>query len=185
MAETFNVRLKDGSGNVLHPETDWSVVQNKPSIKIDSESEYWFTTRSYLSIGAVDGRISASGMHFYKNGKTTVIDSATKYLEANLADYPIRSLTPAPAPSANPTASVGKASFGLIEIADSSQAHGMETIYAVVYISGKSMGTHYYLCYLTTGTWVSKEISYQSGTLVYTIDGVVYTLFPLVNREIQ
>lgn len=32
MAETFNVRLKDGSGNVLHPETDWSVVQNKPSI---------------------------------------------------------------------------------------------------------------------------------------------------------
>lgn len=28
---TIKVRLKDASGNVLHPETDWSVVQNKPS----------------------------------------------------------------------------------------------------------------------------------------------------------
>lgn len=28
---TINVRLKDASGNVLHPETDWSVVQNKPT----------------------------------------------------------------------------------------------------------------------------------------------------------
>ena len=28
------VRLKDGSNNVLHPETDWSVVLNKPSIKL-------------------------------------------------------------------------------------------------------------------------------------------------------
>lgn len=27
------VRLKDASNNVLHPETDWSVVLNKPSIK--------------------------------------------------------------------------------------------------------------------------------------------------------
>ena len=26
------VRLKDASNNVLHPETDWSVVLNKPSI---------------------------------------------------------------------------------------------------------------------------------------------------------
>lgn len=29
------VRLKDGSNNVLHPETDWSVVLNKPSIKLN------------------------------------------------------------------------------------------------------------------------------------------------------
>ena len=28
------VRLKDGSNNVLHPETDWSVVLSKPSIKL-------------------------------------------------------------------------------------------------------------------------------------------------------
>lgn len=26
------VRLKDATNNILHPETDWSVVQNKPSI---------------------------------------------------------------------------------------------------------------------------------------------------------
>lgn len=29
---TIKVRLKDASENILHPETDWSVVQNKPSI---------------------------------------------------------------------------------------------------------------------------------------------------------
>ena len=28
----IKVRLKDASKNVLHPETDWSVIQNKPSI---------------------------------------------------------------------------------------------------------------------------------------------------------
>lgn len=28
------VRLKDGSNNVLHPETDWSVVLSRPSIKL-------------------------------------------------------------------------------------------------------------------------------------------------------
>ena len=28
---TIKVRLKDVGGNVIHPETDWSIVQNKPS----------------------------------------------------------------------------------------------------------------------------------------------------------
>ena len=32
MADPIKVRLKDGDGTVLHPETDWSVVQNKSSI---------------------------------------------------------------------------------------------------------------------------------------------------------
>lgn len=27
----INVRLKDAGGQILHPETDWSVVQNRPS----------------------------------------------------------------------------------------------------------------------------------------------------------
>lgn len=35
---TTNVRLKDASGNVLHPETDWSVVQNKPSYLLSLQS---------------------------------------------------------------------------------------------------------------------------------------------------
>lgn len=30
MADPIKVRLKDGDGNVLHPETEWSIVQNKP-----------------------------------------------------------------------------------------------------------------------------------------------------------
>ena len=38
------VRLKDASNNVLHPETDWPVVQNKPSITVDqtNHAETWY-----------------------------------------------------------------------------------------------------------------------------------------------
>lgn len=47
---TTNVRLKDAAGNVLHPETDWSVVQNKPSIEVTSRSNTWKT--DVIDIGA-------------------------------------------------------------------------------------------------------------------------------------
>lgn len=30
MADPIKVRLKDGDGNILHPETDWSMVRNNP-----------------------------------------------------------------------------------------------------------------------------------------------------------
>ena len=48
---TINVRLKDASGNVLHPETDWSVVLNKPTSYLTTWGEVQnkpsFVYRSY------------------------------------------------------------------------------------------------------------------------------------------
>lgn len=38
----INVRLKDAGGNVLHPETDWSVVLNKPTYFPTSWKELTF-----------------------------------------------------------------------------------------------------------------------------------------------
>ena len=47
---TVKVRLKDASGNVLHPETDWSIVQNKPS----SYPTTWSEVNGRPSIEAPD-----------------------------------------------------------------------------------------------------------------------------------
>lgn len=70
---TINVRLKDASGNVLHPETDWSLVQNKPSIEIDKEKyqENWNTNDSV--------HITASG-GIYLDGTATEVTAGTMRL---------------------------------------------------------------------------------------------------------
>ena len=79
------VRLKDASNNVLHPETDWSVVQNKPSITIDqrSHAESWY----------FDGYINIkSGQGLTLNGAGTeiqVADKNTSNATKSLKNYPI------------------------------------------------------------------------------------------------
>lgn len=75
---TIKVRLKDASGNVLHPETDWSVVQNKPSIET-----YPGTA------GACIGEIS--GFRVYYSEGTFVI-YVTHYIESG--NYTLGFVTP-------------------------------------------------------------------------------------------
>ena len=60
------VRLKDASGNVLHPETDWSVVRNKPSIEMSNTGEEWNIADS-ITITASNGLYlsGGSGEHVY------------------------------------------------------------------------------------------------------------------------
>lgn len=54
------VRLKDASNNVLHPETDWSVVLNKPSIKLQyTDGSYSTSTDSMVAV--VSGRLGRDG----------------------------------------------------------------------------------------------------------------------------
>lgn len=79
------VRLKDASNNVLHPETDWSVVLNRPSITIDqrSHSETWFFD-GYINIECGQGlTLNAAGTEIQVADKNT--STATK----SLKDYPI------------------------------------------------------------------------------------------------
>ena len=53
------VRLKDASNNVLHPETEWSLVQGKPSIGKAIFGEEWKTSNT----------ISINGGQVYINNK--------------------------------------------------------------------------------------------------------------------
>ena len=71
---TVKVRLKDASGNVLHPETDWSMVKNRPSITVDSNGETW---------GAYGSTIYLRANQIYVNDKNTPNDYLLDY-------YPIR-----------------------------------------------------------------------------------------------
>ena len=56
---TIKVRLKDVGGNVIHPETDWSIVQNKPSSYPTTWSEVSGRPSSYPTTWSeVNGRPS-------------------------------------------------------------------------------------------------------------------------------
>ena len=80
------VRLKDASNNVLHPETDWSVVQNKPSITVDQTShvrETWDFS-GYIDIKSGYGlTLKAVG------NEIQVADKNTSNAIKSLKDYPI------------------------------------------------------------------------------------------------
>lgn len=79
------VRLKDASNNVLHPETDWSVVLNKPSITINQRkhAEAWY----------FDGHIEiTAGQNLALKAPGSEIQVADKYTSGatkSLKDYPI------------------------------------------------------------------------------------------------
>ena len=53
------VKLKDASGNVLHPETEWSLVQGRPSIGKAIFGEEW----------KISNTISINGGQVYINNK--------------------------------------------------------------------------------------------------------------------
>lgn len=59
MATTIRVKLKDASQNVLHPETEWSLVQGRPSIGKAIFGEEWKSSNT----------ISINGGQVYINNK--------------------------------------------------------------------------------------------------------------------
>lgn len=80
-----NVRLKDAAGNVLHPETDWSVVQNKPSISKNADainSESWSASQITLH-GGFSVKLES------ELGPIYVTDSNTDKKATSLDNYPI------------------------------------------------------------------------------------------------
>lgn len=56
----INVRLKDAGGNVLHPETDWSVVLNKPTYFPTSWSDLTFN-KDLCAFGLYESDRSSGG----------------------------------------------------------------------------------------------------------------------------
>lgn len=61
----IKVKLKDASQNVLHPETEWSLVQGKPSIGKAIFGEEWNITDT-ISITGSNG-LYLYGEHVYAN----------------------------------------------------------------------------------------------------------------------
>lgn len=82
------VRLKDASNNVLHPETDWSVVLNRPSITVDQTShlrETW-NFGGYIDIDGVWGlTLKTTG----DGNEIKVADKNTNNATKSLTNYPI------------------------------------------------------------------------------------------------
>ena len=80
------VRLKDASNNVLHPETDWSVVLNRPSITVNQTShvrETWDFS-GYIDIKSGYGlTLKAVG------NEIQVADKNTSDAIKSLTNYPI------------------------------------------------------------------------------------------------
>ena len=60
------VKLKDASQNVLHPETEWSLVLGRPSIEMSHTGEEWNIADS-ITISASNGLYltGGSGEHVY------------------------------------------------------------------------------------------------------------------------
>lgn len=82
------VRLKDASNNVLHPETDWSVVLNKPSIKLKN-TDGSHDTSADSKMFAVSSLVGAGGEAWdtYSNGGKSIVignsDNALGFCGAN------------------------------------------------------------------------------------------------------
>ena len=74
----IKVRLKDASQNVLHPETDWSVVLNKPSIKLKyTDGSYSTDTGSKVAVvSGLVGRDSEAWDTYSNGGKSIVIGNS-------------------------------------------------------------------------------------------------------------
>ena len=65
----IKVRFKDGDGNVLHPETDWSVVQNKPSVfTADWGSSVINKPFQVTKDSSNDNVLTISGFDYFKFG---------------------------------------------------------------------------------------------------------------------
>ena len=104
----IKVRLKDGSENVLHPETDWSVVLNKPSIKVENNQESWEPknglSEKSINISGNAVSLTSGTINLYStyNG-IKVKDVYTDFKVVDLQEYPVKFSTLKGAPVASDT----------------------------------------------------------------------------------
>lgn len=175
MAETFNVRLKDGSGNILHPETDWSVVQNKPSINIgDSNGQRRETWNAPIT-----SVVGTNALYLASPQGNIMVNDHTVGKNMPLADYPINNAKQAETLSLPEALKTG--SFGYLDLGIPTEHASFETIYLVTCDSGEASGTTYKFYFFRDGSWIETDaLQYKPGTTSYTISGNVYNLRPFV-----
>ena len=69
------VRLKDASNNVLHPETDWSVVLNRPSFDRVANGNGYFTQKWNASAKSDDVEIDGDVVNIYSKDTSLSLTS--------------------------------------------------------------------------------------------------------------
>lgn len=70
------VRLKDASNNVLHPETDWSVVLNRPSFDRVANGNGYFTQKWNASAKSDDVEIDGDVVNIYARDTSLSLESS-------------------------------------------------------------------------------------------------------------
>lgn len=151
------VRLKDASNNVLHPETDWSVVLNRPSITINqtSHKETWGFD-GYIDIECGQGlTLNAAGTEIQVADKNT--SNATK----SLTDYPIKWSAISNKPNYIPTDERDIVFGSYSTIAGNIDGTGYSggvypAIRIIDYSSNPGGDTYGYTCYYFNGTSWTK-----------------------------
>lgn len=154
------VRLKDASNNVLHPETDWSVVLNKPSITVDQTShlrETWHFG-GYIDIDAVWGlTLKSSG----DGNEIQVADKNTNNATTSLTNYPIKWSAISNKPNYIPTDERDIVFGSYSTIAGNVDGTGYSggvypAIRIIDYSSNPGGDTYRYTCYYFNGTSWTK-----------------------------
>ena len=82
----IKVRLKDAGQNTLHPETDWSVVENRPSITISTSNgqkrEVWNAPTTSV--------VGVNTLYLASPKGSVMINDRTVGKDTPLVDYPIK-----------------------------------------------------------------------------------------------
>ena len=80
------VRLKDASNNALHPETEWSLVENRPAITIGTSNGQKRETWSAPTTSVV----GVNTLYLASPQGSVMINDRTVGKDTPLADYPIK-----------------------------------------------------------------------------------------------
>lgn len=154
------VRLKDASNNVLHPETEWSLVQGKPSITIGSSSGQSRETWS----APITSVVGENTLYLASPRGNIMINDRTVRENTPLADYPIKYS----AISGKPSYLVDKKDmvFGVYSTVrpDPEGLTDAGTVYPAIrkyeYVHTHEGVTYTYTCYYFNGTsWVALDNS--------------------------
>ena len=73
----IKVKLKDASQNVLHPETDWSVVQDRPSFdRVKNNGNSFFTQKWDAAAKSDDVEIDGDAVNIYSKDTSISLESS-------------------------------------------------------------------------------------------------------------
>ena len=155
------VKLKDASGNVLHPETDWSIVRNRPAITISTSNGQKRETWSAPTTSVV----GVNTLYLASPQGSVMINDHTVRENTPLADYPIKYS----AISGKPSYLVDKKDmvfgrYSTVKLDPDGQRY-TGTVYPAIrkyeYDDNHGQGATYtYTCYYFNGTsWVALDNS--------------------------